>query len=200
VALRVKSVKVIDRGWTAMFKRLQKIKGMKVKVGVLADDKRGGLHHKGRDGKSSPLTTAELAAVLEFGTQDKKIPARPALGATFDAQRDELVAMGIKLMTKVILGETTIEKALGIMGAYLTSETKKYITTTPLPGIAPHNEERYARQKLIKGSGKKKYKVEGDVAYDKETGNVVHAEMLVRTWVDTGRLVNAFTWMIDREG
>jgi hypothetical protein len=115
------SVKVEDRdhGWAALFKRVKQARDGKVKVGVLADDGKGGADHGG-------LTVAELAAVQHFGTD--KIPARPFLAMAFDEQRETLADMGGKLLSKVIAGEMPQDKALGVLGMKLATEAKKVIT------------------------------------------------------------------------
>lgn len=108
-----------DKGWGSVVKRVKQAKDGRVKVGVLADDSKGGADHGG-------LTVAELAVVQHFGTDE--IAARPWLQMAFDQQREILSKMGAQLMAKVIFGEISMDQALGLMGAKLSAEAKKVIT------------------------------------------------------------------------
>lgn len=198
--------RVIDRdlGWKSMMKQAKEIgKGRKVKVGVLADTSKGKAKPKG-----SNLNEAEIAAIMEYGAPAAGIPARPALRPTFDKQREQLVKMASVLLSQILVRRTTVPIALNVMGAFLANQTKLYITGGALPGIGPPNEAGYAARKLVRGKARKKYGLEKgafwlgqkDRAYDKKTGKDVHAPMLVRTWVLTGRLVNSFTWVLEKKG
>lgn len=119
-----------DKGWTAFIKRMIQMKGATVKVGVLA--KEGAEHEEG-----SPLTKAEIAAVLEFGTKDGHIPARPALRSTFDEKRDAIRALSAKLMVGIVDGKVGVKQAMDILGAFLANATKGKITEGE--GIPPPN-------------------------------------------------------------
>lgn len=134
-------LKVKDHGFVEFFERVAEIKGKKVKVGWLADDgKAGALHEPG-----GHLTVAEIAATLEFGTQDGHIPARPALQSTFDEKFPELVELGKQLMTGVLLGKITVDKSLNIIGARLANDVKNKITDGV--GIPPPNAPSTIEQK-----------------------------------------------------
>src|SRR5690349_16205007 len=106
-------------GWKEFFKRIDEIKNSSVKVGVLADEEKGGLHVPGED-----LTVAEIAVVNEFGTEDGTIPPRSFVRSTFDEKREELTELGKKLMGAVLDGKTTIDKALNLMGMTLATAVK----------------------------------------------------------------------------
>ncbi len=156
-------VKVVDKdhGWIEILKRVKEAKDGRVKVGVLADDPKGGEHVEGE-----ALTVAELATLLHFGTET--IAARPYLAMAFDQHREELSKLGGELMAQVIEGKMPLDRALGLMGAKLSAEAKKVITVgRQLEANKPSTVAR-------KGSD--------------------------RPLVDTGRLLNANTWVIDHEG
>ena len=153
-----------DLGYAEMMKRAREVKERSVKVGVLADG-RGGAQHPG-----SNLTNAEIAAILEFGTEDKRIPARPALRMTFDAQREKLSELGKKLIYRyVVMGQGTIEQNLGILGSTLSADMKKTITVGA--GVPPKNADSTIKRK---GSS--------------------------RPWVDTGAVVGAISYAVLPEG
>lgn len=122
-----------DLGWKAFFERV-KIKDARVKVGVLASGK-GGEREVGPDGTPGDLTVAEIAAIHEFGTQDRSVPERSFLRSTFDEKREELAKMGKALLLRVLDGKLTVRQALEAMGMKLAAETKKKITAGA--GIPP---------------------------------------------------------------
>lgn len=129
---------VKDRGWAAMLKRVEDIKNSYVKVGVLGDDPQGGgMHETEPDGSASPLTVGEIAAIMEFGTQDGHIPARSFARSTFDEKREQLVDLGKKLIGGVVDGKVTVQNALNMMGSTLANAMKRKITDGE--GIPPPN-------------------------------------------------------------
>ena len=146
---------VKDHGLDAFFKRasdIARLRSARVKVGVLSDTAKGGLHGVDpKTGKASPLTLAEIFAVLHFGTQDGHIPPRPVLTDTLDAKREELKELGAKLMAGVIFGEIDLDRALNLMGAFMSAEVKKAITE----GVLPPNAPSTAFGKAMKGKTKK---------------------------------------------
>lgn len=135
-------LEVKDKGLIALFKRVRAIQKSRVKVGVLADGRGGAKHGRSEadavtQGGRSSLTIAQIAAILEFGTEDGRIPPRPALRNTFDTMRPELVELGKKLMGAVVDGKIDVVKALNIMGAKLANGVKRTITAGA--GVPPPN-------------------------------------------------------------
>lgn len=176
--------KVIDRdhGWKQMMASVGELaRGAYVRVGILGDDERGGLHQTDPvTGKSSDLTIAEIAVVNEYGTEDGHVPARPAHRMTFDAMRDELAALGGKLLGKIVFDRSmTVEQALNIMGLKLAAGIKNTITTGS--GVPPPNAPSTARAKVPASStGAKRQKaIDG-----------------ARPLVDTGATLNAIAWAV----
>lgn len=162
-----------DKGWAALFARALLIKKGKVKVGVLADDKKGGLHKTDPvTGKASPLTVAEIAAVLEFGTRDGRIPPRPVLTAAFEKHRAEMLLMSQAMITAVLLGKMTKKRALGLLGEFLKSKAQAMIAA----GVKPDNAPSTIRRKTRTGKG--------DASK-------------VKPWIDTGQLYRSFAWLIE---
>jgi hypothetical protein len=173
--------KVVDRdlGWRAMLKAVDSLAGGSyAKVGVLADDSKGGAETDGG------LTVAELATVLEFGTDDGRIPSRPFLRDTFDEKRDELKQNASALLFKILDGKQSVGGALNILGMKLASETKKTITTgegVPPPNAPSTIERKSVEKTRILKSGWKKSTL----------------TLNSRPLVDTGRLLNAITWSVE---
>lgn len=165
------TVKDTDHGWKALMDLPNRIRDSYAKVGVLADADGGGLHEEGN------LTVAEIAAVLEYGTEDGRIPSRPFLRHTFDAERENLIGTAKKLLPLIYVNKMTVEKALGIMGLQLATATKRYITDTP-GGVPPPNAPSTLARKQAKG----------------------HNGAATRTLIDSGRMVNSITWTVISHG
>lgn len=106
------STRIIDRdtGFKAFIKRLRKMDGMEVVVGIRA--KEGGVPREGG------ITVAEIGQIHEFGAPAAGIPQRSFLRETFDKNRkkyDRVLAKGVKGVVKAkddprkklfVLGET----------------------------------------------------------------------------------------------
>lgn len=164
---------VKDHGMQALFDRVAALRGSShVKVGVLADSDRGGLHVEGE-----PLTVAEIALVVEFGTRDGKIPARPAFRDTFERMRDELTGDARKLLLKVLFEGFDLDQAYDALGAKLGGEFHKTITGGE--EVKPTNADSVKKRKEAKGK---------------------NGKWGVRTWVDTGRVLGAISWAVVRGG
>jgi hypothetical protein len=117
-----------DHGWQALFKRVKEIESSYIKVGVLDD---------GKSNTGGDLSIGEIAVVNEFGTEDGTIPARSFMRSTFDEKREDMVALGKKLMGAVVDGKMRIKQALDVMGLKLSTEMKKKITEGA--GVPPPN-------------------------------------------------------------
>lgn len=162
------AVRDVDRGYRRIRKLVDEYgaKNSYVKVGFLDSGK--GAEDRGE------LTNAQIAARLEYGSEDGRQPPRPAVAPTFDQERGELTAMATKLVGGILDGKLTVERALGIMGAKFAAEIKKKITTGPQ--IPPPNAPSTARRK-------QKLTRKG-------------ATMGIRTWIDTGRVLASLTWAV----
>jgi hypothetical protein len=162
------AVRDVDKGYKKIKKLVDQYaaRDSYVKVGFLDAGK--GAEKRGE------LTNAEIAARMEYGSEDGTQPPRPAVVPTFDQQRGALVVLAEKLIGGILDGVMTVERALGIMGATLAAEIKKKITTGP--EIPPPNAPSTARKK-------KKLTRKG-------------ATMGIRTWIDTGRLIASLTWAV----
>lgn len=113
------NVKVNDRVWRELVKRIDGIADKHAKVGVI--DQAAGDDHDG-------ATNAEIAAVHEFGSQDGHIPERSFLRATFRDQRDKLIAIQAKACKALLADKVTVRRALELIGAWGAGAVKAYIT------------------------------------------------------------------------
>jgi hypothetical protein len=180
-----------DRGWAEMMKAVQAARGDRyAKVGVLADTAKGGMHEEGAD-----LTVAEIAAVLEFGTEDGHIPERSFVRATFDEQREKLAEKARQFLVAVLFGKMTVDQALNAMGASLVDAIRKRVTDGD--GVPPPNAPSTALAKAGTGQTAKHFAGAGGRARSLgEAFAQVGALAAVRTLVDTGRMLSALTWQI----
>lgn len=119
-----------DTGWIALVSRVAKMKGAFAKVGILAEGK-GDEEEEGSD-----LTVAQIAGILEFGTEDGHIPERSFVRSTFDEKREEMMAMSAKLVVGIVAGTMDVDRALNILGAFLAAAIKNKVT---VDGVPPPN-------------------------------------------------------------
>lgn len=189
-----------DHGWNDMMEAVREM-GAKgetyAKVGVFADDKIGGMHKKDPDtGLAENLTVAEIAVVQEFGTQDGHIPSRSFLRSTFDKLVPKLQEMAEKLLGQVVFKNMPRKKALDIMGLFLSSETKKAITSGPEipPTNAPYTKWKKARKGMSSGPIRRIKKEFGKEAV------LLASYGAVRTLIDTATLVRAIAWAVVEGG
>lgn len=169
-----------DLGWREILRVAQSLSGGAfVKVGILGDDERGGLHKTDPDtGKASPLTVAEIAVVNEFGTEDGHVPARSFVRSTYDRMREELARDAAKLLVKIVIDrKITVEAALGILGLKLATGIRS--TVVDGSGVPPPNAPSTARAKAL-GTGKARER----------------AIAGARPLVDTKAMINALSWAV----
>lgn len=127
----------------------------------------GALHESG-------LTNAHLAAILEFGYAEGNIEARPAFGPSWDANIDKYRAMCRKIAEGILAGKVTPEQGLGLLGAQMVADLRDYIVGGP--SIAPENAPSVKARKQRKS---------------------LNSKWGIRTWVDTGALVAAITYVVE---
>lgn len=163
-----------DHGWIAFFRRVKEIEGSYVKVGVLDDGKDSG----------GDLTVGQIAVVNEFGTET--VPARSFVRSTFDSKREEMTALGQKLIGAVVDGKMQTKKALDVMGAKLSAAMKLKITDGA--GVPPPNAPSTVAKKQKSGPVK-------GVPFRDNRGRFSKTGMGVRPLVDTGRLLNSITYV-----
>lgn len=173
------SVSEVDRGWKAFRRAMRDADAGQsyVKVGVLDEPEAHATPSgdKGSDTRDG-ITNAELAAVHEFGSRDGRIPERSFIRSTYDAKLASYKEDLKKLVKGIYEQKVTIERALGIMGAKMSGDMKRAVTSGA--GIPPPNAPSTLRAKLGKGKpGSKKQP---------------------RPLIDTGRLIGALTWLVLR--
>ncbi len=144
----MKSQEVIDFGWKNYVQQLRK--ETYVDIGILS--KPGAQKLPPKDGKSSDITLAELAAIQEFGTEiqvtkkmrgflganglplskDTKvitIPPRPFMRQTFDEEEKALARLVEEKDREVLNQRTTRRKALSEIGQTHRQQVQRAMST-----------------------------------------------------------------------
>jgi phage gpG-like protein len=134
-----------DTGYAELATRFRG-KGANVFVGFLQSS--GVYKPKGERG-GKPITVAQVAAIHEFGSSDGRIPQRSFMGSTIDEKDRELQGVVAQLLRKVIGGELSEVRALGIVGQKVKDWFRAKITAGLKPALSPRTIAR-------KGPGKEK--------------------------------------------
>jgi len=96
-----------------------------VDVGVID----AGLH------EDSLLTVATIAYANEYGTET--IPERSFFRSTIIEVKKGLIALQTKLMKQIVDGKISAEKALGLLGEFLSDAIRQKIVSLRTPPNAP---------------------------------------------------------------
>lgn len=123
------AIEDVDTGWKTLLRRMATWEELGIRVGVLSDEPHGD--------EEGAITLGELAAVMEFGTEDGHIPARPFLRPVFDERREEIYSYYEKLLGRMIDGELTEKQVHDLLGARLTVYVKERIRSSVPPPNAP---------------------------------------------------------------
>ena len=131
-------VKVNDRVWRGVLKRVSEMKRGTVRVGVMGDA-----------GDENGVSLAEIAAFHEFGTST--IPERSFLRSTFYGHAAEGLRMMCEKLSKAIVeGKLDEPRALGLLGTWAVAEVKKTIVNRQTTG--PEDQALAAATIAAKGS------------------------------------------------
>lgn len=124
-----KGVKVLNPGRLEKFlKSRRELADLKVVVGVQGDEAkidRGG------------ITQGELVNVLEFGSADGSIPARPVFGETYDKGRKKYAKAVEDAILKGLFEGENPKLALKIIGERYRSDVVKNVSSNAL-GMTPN--------------------------------------------------------------
>ena len=109
------SAKVIDKdlGYKRIVLNFRQLKGRVVKVGIMGDETNEG------------TSVVDYAVYNEFGTD--RIPARPFMATTADANREKAVDFTEFLVDKIIYGELTVDRALRNLGEWYQAQIQMTI-------------------------------------------------------------------------
>lgn len=115
-----------DKVWRELRRKLISMSAQDahVKVGILASQGGTEAHDP-----TSGLTLIEIAAVHEFGSPAAGVPERSFIRETARIYADELAKLQARVARGIINDTLTVDKALGILGAWLQTKIKRRITT-----------------------------------------------------------------------
>jgi hypothetical protein len=105
---------------------------------VLVGFQQGSITHtqtKGQRTKPAGLSMPQIAAQNEFGTD--KIPARPFLRPAFDDNRKKIDKAIDTEYDKIVGGQSTIKKSLGLIGLLMEELIKRKIRAVNYPPNSP---------------------------------------------------------------
>jgi len=155
------NVRIDDKIWRKLKRKLKNVDAVSVQVGILASD--GGSEQSGDSG----LTLVDLATIHEYGSPARNIPERSFIRRTFSMKEKELVEVTTKIAKKIIEADMPVEKGLNILGLWGSTEVKKMVKSGPHipPPLKPAT---------------------------------VAAKGSTRPLVDTGQMINAVTWRLDK--
>lgn len=129
------TVKDNDKGWKKLVEKMAKAHGQHVRIGVQ------GAKASERHEAYGAITNGELAVILEFGTADGHIPARPAITGTFEANRKILA----NEVAEDLKADINPKRALERAGLLAVNQIRSAITGGS--GIPPPNAPSTIRAK-----------------------------------------------------
>lgn len=172
--VRVKfEVQDTDRGWAEFERLIDEVKQQQygVEAGVLSGTARGDAQD------AHGISNVQKAAFNEFGTS--RAPARPFISPVFDMYRQKYGDLFERLLkTALIQRNINFEAIFSEVGRAIKEDIVKYV----LEGseVPPPNAPSTVEKKIDKGSGTSFMRV------------------MVRTLVDTGRMIEAVTYRVVR--
>lgn len=102
---------IVDKGWNGIKSRFGALHNVYTKVGYPMESP------KTRETKKkSPLTVGEVAAILEDGTRDGRIPPRPTLKPAFDDNIEDNSKLCATIGKGILNGTLTTKQGLSIIG------------------------------------------------------------------------------------
>lgn len=123
------TVQVIDKGWDAIKRNLEKFTtGKAASVGI-----QGSLAAEEHEGG---YTNVEIGAVHEFGTKDGSIPSRSFIGSTYAENEDAITKETARIASKKVFeGKDPIPDIM-MMGENFRTKVLKKIKSGIEPGLA----------------------------------------------------------------
>lgn len=83
----------------------------------------------------SDLTVASIGFIHEFGSIT--VPERSFIRSTMKENKKQIIKMQESFMRKIVFGEMTKEKALGLIGAFLAGKISEKIVAIKTPPNTP---------------------------------------------------------------
>lgn len=154
---------VKDRGLNRFLNELTKLKGGSfVQIGIQSN---------APDPEDGKLNMAQIASVHEFGTRDKKIPERSFIRTTMDEKNRTFSLLTDNQLSKIGRGETTVNKALNVLGQLIASAIKRKITLLQDPPNAPSTIAKKGSSNPLLDTGRMRASIRPKVIIKKESLN-----------------------------
>lgn len=83
--------------------------------------------------KKGGKSMAQIAADNEFGVPSRRVPPRPFMSTSFDENKANINKAIDNQYKKIIDGQTTVQKALGLIGLYMIDLIQKKILEIRTP-------------------------------------------------------------------
>lgn len=99
--------------------------------------------YKAKGKAKGGMRLAQIAAIMEFGTKDGRVPERAALRSMLAQNRDAIKKLCAKLILQIVGGKMDQKKALGVLGQFLVDKTRATIAQ----GLPPPNAASTVRRK-----------------------------------------------------
>ena len=153
-------VKVNDRAWKQITRRVNKFKRATARAGILAD--KGAKPHS----EGGHVTVAQIMTWHEYGDPKSGLRERSWLRKTMADRRDAIVKMQSKLGSLVLRGKLDAYRALDILGNYVAGEIKRAIIAGRVGGPR-------LRPSTIKAKGSSKKLIDKGIAVNSVTHEVM---------------------------
>ena len=140
------SIKEKDRGLAKLKKEIEKFKKKPyVKVGLTGKNALAGKKVRDKDGKIKTVTNVDVVFVAtcnEFGVPSRGIPERSFIRSTVRDKKEEWATWVSRQFSKILKGESTVEKGLALVGLKAESDIKRKFTENDWPANAPSTIEK----------------------------------------------------------
>ncbi len=137
-----------DRAFRKLERELDKAQSQSVRVGVLST--KGGTEKH----PDAPITMIELAAIHEFGAPQAGIPERSFIRSAFESN-DEFKAFATKLVTAIVDGRMTVDRAYQLLGEWGIGQVRDNITKRDIPPpLKPETVQKKGSRKPLVDTGR----------------------------------------------
>lgn len=143
-----KNAKIIEKdlGWLGILDELGKAQTAYVKVGFQIGSETKN-QRKGARKKKAGQSMPEIAAQNEYGT--RIIPARPFMSTAVDMNLRTINGYIQKQYGLILIGKSTVDKSLGLIGQLMTGLIQKRIRQIVYPPNAPSTIARKGSSKPL---------------------------------------------------
>ncbi len=185
----------IDRGWNQFCKVVKGLPKAWVTVGFHSDAE------PYQRGQETPINTAQLASVHEWGSSDGHTPMRSFFRPTLDRHKDEYGHLVDRAMWLCVSKKFTAKQALGVIGEKVAGDVKAAIRAMRSPLAASTIAAKLRRAQGTFKSYARKSGLKGDDAVrDAQRRAATYVGEGANPLIDTGTMLNSVTYAVFVEG